>query len=723
MTEQPQNQALSATEAKSFGARLGHFREQFEADLFAWFDEQATFLVSQTPEATELVDALRRLLASGGKRLRPALVDCGYRAASVTSESDASALALARASELLHAYLLIHDDIMDRAERRRDQPTAHRTFRELHQRESWMGSSRHYGDSCGILAGDLASSWATKSLFDALLRLPGDRAQDVHNRFHRMMDEVIAGQHLEMRVAAQRSATDEELERILHLKSGAYSVQRPLELGAALAGANRPTMETLGRIGRNLGEAFQLRDDLLGVFGDPESTGKPVGGDILEGKITCVIQGALKHASPEDRNRIRNGLGQPLAAPELQELVEILQKNGARDHASRLITERVQRAQRVIAFSDLPEETKTWLAGLGSSLDTEGGIAPAKMPQAQRPEGHESTADRKADHIKLALQGHHQVPRAAFDLYTFEHEALPELAEEDIDTRWEFLGRSLNAPILISCMTGGTKPAGVINRHLAEAAEATRVGLGVGSQRAAIEDSSQASTFRVRPYAPSIPLLANLGAVQLNYGYSLDHCKRAVDMIEADALVLHMNVLQEWVQPEGQTNFRDLLPKIEAIVDGLPVPVIAKEVGAGISEGTARKLKDAGVRILDVAGSGGTSWAKIEASRAKEPTVGDRFADWGIETPESIEAVSRVEGLQIIGSGGIRSGLDVGKALALGADLAAAAYPFLEPALESAEAVVGRIGQMRQELRICMTCTGSRSIADLKNRKLSRKAL
>lgn len=330
--------------------------------------------------------------------------------------------------------------------------------------------------------------------------------------------------------------------------------------------------------------------------------------------------------------------------------------------------------------------------------------------------------DRKAEHIELALDQRMQVREHFFDRWRFNHEALPELDLAEIDTGTEFLGRRLRAPLLISCMTGGTEEAARINRHLALAAESCGIALGIGSQRKAIEDPALAATFEVRTFAPSVPVLANLGAVQLNYGFSIDHCRRAVDMIGADALVLHLNPLQEAIQPEGQCNFSGLLDKIRDIVAGLSVPVIAKEVGSGVSAETAEALMGVGIEIVDCAGVGGTSWARIEASRADDLEIGELFADWGIPTPENIRRLGQVEGLKVIGSGGIRSGLDVAKAVALGADLVGMAQQFLRVAVKSSEAVAKRIERTVKELRIAMFCTGSGSIDTLRNATLVRKA-
>lgn len=331
--------------------------------------------------------------------------------------------------------------------------------------------------------------------------------------------------------------------------------------------------------------------------------------------------------------------------------------------------------------------------------------------------------DRKAEHLEIALDRTMQVDRTYFEEWVFEHEALPELSMTEIDTSVEFLGRRLAAPILISCMTGGTDVASRINARLAEAAQAARVAVGVGSQRKALEEGTHEATFRMRELAPDVPLLANLGAVQLNYGFGVDECRRAVEMIEADALVFHLNVIQEAIQPEGQTDFSSLLPRMAEVVEALrPVPVVVKEVGCGISKSTAERLAGIGVRIIDTAGLGGTSWARIEARRADDRPLGELFADWGIPTPESIRAVASVPGVTVIGSGGLRTGLDVAKAIALGADLAGLAYPFLQAADRSADAVVATIDTLVRELKIAMLALGARTLDDLQRTPIRRRA-
>lgn len=336
------------------------------------------------------------------------------------------------------------------------------------------------------------------------------------------------------------------------------------------------------------------------------------------------------------------------------------------------------------------------------------------------------TSQRKDDHIRINLEENVQFPTLTTGLerYRFFHQAIPELDLAEIDSSLTVFGRTLNAPILISSMTGGTERAKQINLTLAEGAQQHRIAMGLGSMRAAIEDISAAHTFQVRQVAPDILLLANLGAVQLNYGYGVDQCRRAVEMAEADALILHFNVLQEAVQPEGDTRWAGLLGKIEEVCKALSVPVIAKEVGWGFSEKAARDLAQAGVAAIDVAGSGGTSWSEVEYHRA--PTayhaqVARAFADWGIPTAESILMIKRgAPEMPIFASGGLRDGIDIAKCIALGATLGGLASPFLKAAAKSEEALDETIRVLAAQVRISMLCTSARTLDDLRKTPLHR---
>jgi isopentenyl-diphosphate delta-isomerase len=330
-----------------------------------------------------------------------------------------------------------------------------------------------------------------------------------------------------------------------------------------------------------------------------------------------------------------------------------------------------------------------------------------------------TTESRKADHIRINLEENVQFPRLTTRLerYRFMHQAVPELDLADIDSRVTVFGKTLDAPILISSMTGGTDMAKRLNRRLAEAAQHHKIAMGLGSQRAAVEDDVLADSYVIRDIAPDALLFANIGVVQLNYGYGVEQCQRAIDMIEADALILHFNVLQEAVQPEGDTNFSGLLKKVETIVNGISVPVIAKEVGWGFSQQNATDLADAGIAAIDVAGSGGTSWSEVEYHRA--PTafhakVAASFADWGIPTADAIRyAVEGAPETLVFASGGLRDGIDIAKSIGLGATLGGMAGPFLKAADQSPEAVDEFIRIVKAQLRVAMLCTGSATIEAL----------
>jgi isopentenyl-diphosphate delta-isomerase len=334
---------------------------------------------------------------------------------------------------------------------------------------------------------------------------------------------------------------------------------------------------------------------------------------------------------------------------------------------------------------------------------------------------------RKADHIRINLEEPVEFPSLTTGLHRFRfiHQALPEIDRDAIDLSIAFLGKKLAAPLVISSMTGGTEQAAAINRHLAQAAQAAGIAMGLGSQRAALEDEQLLPTYQVRALAPDILLFANLGAVQLNYGYTVDHCLRAVEMVEADALILHLNPLQEALQLHGDTAWSGLLRRIEEVCARLPAPVVVKEVGWGLSGQVARQLLAAGVAALDVAGAGGTSWSEVEAHRAESAAarrIARDFADWGIPTADSILMVREVApDVPLIASGGIYTGIDVAKCIALGADVAALARPFLKAATISTEAVVEKAWEITEELRTALFCLGMPDIAGLKNTPLLRR--
>lgn len=327
------------------------------------------------------------------------------------------------------------------------------------------------------------------------------------------------------------------------------------------------------------------------------------------------------------------------------------------------------------------------------------------------------TSSRKLDHIRICLEKPVEAQARPFEDLVMIHRALPEIDEKEIDTSCSFLGKRLKAPLIISAMTGGHPNVKEINVRLAEAAEEAGVALGVGSQRAALEDRSLEDTFSaVRDAAPDAPIVGNIGAVQLKRS-GPEVLERLAEMIDADAVAIHLNFLQESIQPEGDKDASGVLEAIRSALPG-PVPIVVKETGAGISRETASELVRAGVKIIDVSGVGGMSWSGVEAYRAKEigdlelEQMGRLFWDWGVPTPASI-VECRAAGAEVISSGGVRSGLDVAKSLALGAFLAGTALPMLAPAMKSKEAVVKVIKAYERGLRISMFLTGCRDLSQL----------
>ena len=326
---------------------------------------------------------------------------------------------------------------------------------------------------------------------------------------------------------------------------------------------------------------------------------------------------------------------------------------------------------------------------------------------------------RKSDHIRINLEENvRSALSTGLENYHFSHEALPEHDLDKIDTSLTLFGKKLSAPLLISSMTGGTSEAASINQRRAEVAESCGIAMGVGSQRAALEDANQVHSYSItRQVAPGLLLFANLGAVQLNYGYTIDHCRRAVEMINADALVLHMNCLQEAVQDAGDTNWSGIASQMEKICNKLEKPVIAKEVGWGISEKTAKLLKDCGVSAIDVAGAGGTSWSQVEMHRAPDEftrKLAATFVGWGIPTSQSIMNVKKVvPEIIVFASGGLKDGLDIAKCIALGATLGGLASQFLKQASISSEAVLEQVNLMKRQLQVTMFSAGVGSLSEL----------
>lgn len=330
---------------------------------------------------------------------------------------------------------------------------------------------------------------------------------------------------------------------------------------------------------------------------------------------------------------------------------------------------------------------------------------------------------RKDEHIQINLERDVRSGlTTGLERFRFLHEALPELKLEDVDTSLTVFRKHLEAPILVSSMTGGTEQAGTINRRLAEAAQALGVCMGVGSQRTALEHPEHVTSFQVRKYAPDILLFANLGAVQLNYGYGPDHCQRAVDMIEADALCLHLNSLQEAVQAGGDTDFSGLASKITEVCRALPVPVIVKEVGWGMSERSAKILAECGVAAIDVAGAGGTSWSQVEMHRAPDEyqrALAATFLDWGIPTADSLQRVRRaLPDMLVFASGGLKDGLDIAKCIALGATLGGMAGNFLRAAAASSEQAAEALRLTSRQIQVTMFACGATNLKELSRARL-----
>jgi geranylgeranyl diphosphate synthase type I len=370
--------APAAVRAEGFAALLAGFRSTVDRALGEWIEGKRREVAAgaeSAAEATatlELIDGVAALTRHGGKRLRPALVHYTYRACG--GRSEAAVLPLALATELLHTYLLIHDDIMDHAEVRRGQPAAHVRFRDAHRAHGWRGDARDFGASVGILLGDLAHTWAVELFASALTQVPeigGERrrAEELARAFSAMCQEVIGGQYMELLVALRggtpEQAGADELLSVLRLKSGRYTCERPIQLGAILAGAAPERRAALSRYGGAIGEAFQLQDDLLGMFGDAATVGKPVGADLTEGKFTFLIHHALAAASPEDRRAIEAALGRPDLSPaEVARAQRILAATGAREKVAEMIDARLAIAADALAGLDLEDGGPTFFAGL-----------------------------------------------------------------------------------------------------------------------------------------------------------------------------------------------------------------------------------------------------------------------------------------------------------------------------------------------------------------------
>lgn len=333
---------------------------------------------------------------------------------------------------------------------------------------------------------------------------------------------------------------------------------------------------------------------------------------------------------------------------------------------------------------------------------------------------------RKSDHIMINLTENVKSSNTTgLEKFRLIHNAIPEIDLEEVDTSIVFFEKRLSFPFIISSMTGGTPETFDINKKLAKAAQKYQIGMGVGSQRIGIEQKVKMKTFKIREYAPDILLFANLGAIQLNNSFTVDDCKAAVHEIEADALLLHLNTLQEALMEDGNTNFNGLLKKIEQVCKNIGVPIIAKEVGWGISPDAAKRLISAGVSAIDVAGSGGTSWSEVEKHRVstrERKWIAEGFRDWGIPTADAVIDIRKeMQEIPIIASGGIRSGIDIVKCLALGANMCGIAHGFLTAAMGMENELDDYIEAIAKQIQIAMFAIGTADISQINSNIIKKK--
>jgi isopentenyl-diphosphate delta-isomerase len=341
----------------------------------------------------------------------------------------------------------------------------------------------------------------------------------------------------------------------------------------------------------------------------------------------------------------------------------------------------------------------------------------------------DNTSKRKKEHLELSLNADvsFKTKTNGFENYDFIHDASTEVEIDKIFFGTKFFGKKINYPFVISCMTGGTEEAENINAQLAIAAEELQIPVGVGSQRQALENKEFKKSYEIiRKNAKTVPILGNLGAAELVKLKSFNPVQMLIELIEADAFVIHLNPLQELIQPEGTPDFKGLLKSLKKLIKEISVPIIIKEVGAGINGKAAEKLLDVGVKGIDVAGAGGTSWAGIEMLRNKKE-VDDYFWDWGLPTSYCLNDCSKLKKdyeFILIGSGGINSGIDAAKAFALGADYVASARIILKSLDGNGiEGVKNLVHSWFETIRKIMFLTGSSSIKDLRKKKLIRREL
>ena len=346
---------------ESFRTLSADFRSKLESELHDWLTEKELEAAAESASSRELTEVLTQFVARDGKRIRPALLYYTFRACG--GVSDEKVMPMAMAVELLHTYLLIHDDIMDHADVRRGGPAAHVMYADLHRSRGWHGDSEHFGESVAILLGDLAQTYSLQLYSSA--ELAPEVAAEFRQQFSLMCQEVVLGQYLEMTAGYRDNLEEDELLRVLRMKSGRYSVERPVQLGYLLARAPEATRQALTFYGLKMGEAFQLQDDLLGMFGDAKTVGKPVGADLVEGKFTLLIHHALRHLSGDDRVALKRALGnvdlEPAEAHRVQRLIEA---SGARQRVQEMVEERLRQAQESLQAVDLAEDGAAFLEGL-----------------------------------------------------------------------------------------------------------------------------------------------------------------------------------------------------------------------------------------------------------------------------------------------------------------------------------------------------------------------
>ena len=347
--------------SQAFPGLLADFRAKLEGQLQEWLSRKEAEAAIESAASRELTEVLTRYVARDGKRIRPALLYYTYRACG--GSSDDKVMPIAMALELLHTYLLIHDDIMDHADVRRGGPAAHVMYADMHRERGWHGSSQHFGESVAILLGDLAQTYSLE-LYSGVELAP-EVAGEFRSQFCRMCQEVVLGQYLEMTAGHRENLEEDELLRVLRMKSGRYSIERPVQLGYLLARAPESTRRALTTYGLKMGEAFQLQDDLLGMFGDVRTVGKPVGADLVEGKFTLIIHHALRHLSAADRGLLQQALGNPDLEPDqIARVQRLIEDSGARQRVQEMVEERLVEARRSLDATDLAGDGAAFLGGL-----------------------------------------------------------------------------------------------------------------------------------------------------------------------------------------------------------------------------------------------------------------------------------------------------------------------------------------------------------------------